>query len=322
MDKRKRTSNEYEPFCHYLRKKGLSPSTIAVYANAVRQYSSLYPCIDIGSLQNYKRFLLARYAANTVNVRIYGINSYLEFLRHEAENGGAAGALPSGGRDDGAAGASVSHSGSRDDGAAAFQPLDPLPAADYRLPAVRTKSTSFLDSVISQEDYEHLKSSLKRDQNMFWYFIVRFLASTGARVSELLQIRLEYLRFGYMDLYSKGGKVRRVYFPRELCQEALSWFQARGIQSGYIFLNRSHRPLTPRGVRSQLKELARRYDIDPETVYPHSFRHRFAQNFLSRFNDISLLADLMGHESIETTRIYLTKSSREQKQVIDQIVTW
>jgi site-specific recombinase XerD len=57
-------------------------------------------------------------------------------------------------------------------------------------------------------------------------------------------------------------------------------------------------------------------------VYPHSFRHRFAKNFLLRFNDISLLADLMGHESIETTRIYLTRSSKEQQKLLDEIITW
>jgi len=65
-----------------------------------------------------------------------------------------------------------------------------------------------------------------------------------------------------------------------------------------------------------------RYQIDPETVYPHSFRHRFAKNFLAQFNDISLLADLMGHESIETTRVYLTRSTSEQRALLDEIITW
>lgn len=62
--------------------------------------------------------------------------------------------------------------------------------------------------------------------------------------------------------------------------------------------------------------------MNKEVVYPHSFRHRFAKNFLDRFNDLTLLADLMGHESIETTRIYLTRSSDEQRVLIDKIVTW
>lgn len=67
-----------------------------------------------------------------------------------------------------------------------------------------------------------------------------------------------------------------------------------------------------------IKHYAVRYGIDPDTMYPHSFRHRFAKNFLARSSDISLLADLLGHESIETTRIYLTRSSKEQKLLLDQ----
>ena len=81
-------------------------------------------------------------------------------------------------------------------------------------------------------------------------------------------------------------------------------------------------PLTARGVNSQLKHYARLYKIDPNTVYPHSFRHRFAINFLQRFNDIALLADLLGHDNVETTRIYLTRSTSEQQKMIDKMVTW
>lgn len=102
----------------------------------------------------------------------------------------------------------------------------------------------------------------------------------------------------------------------------LAWLELQGRDSGFIFINRRGEQITPRGISSQLKVFAKRYHIPPETVYPHSFRHRFAKNFLNRFNDISLLADLMGHESIETTRIYLTKSSQEQRKFIDKVVTW
>ena len=127
---------------------------------------------------------------------------------------------------------------------------------------------------------------------------------------------------GCMDLYSKGGKIRRIYFPETLCEEMAAWLNQRGMVSGYVFTNRRGKPISPRGISAQLKVLAKRYRIRPETVYPHSFRHRYAKNFLSRFNDISLLADLMGHDSIETTRVYLTRSSQEQQAVIDRVVTW
>ena len=95
-----------------------------------------------------------------------------------------------------------------------------------------------------------------------------------------------------------------------------------GRTSGYLFLNRFGERITTRGISQQLKNYAIKYELNPAVVYPHSFRHRFAKNFLEKFNDISLLADLMGHESIETTRIYLRRSSTEQQTIVDKIVTW
>ena len=81
-------------------------------------------------------------------------------------------------------------------------------------------------------------------------------------------------------------------------------------------------PITPRGISQQLKNYAKKYGIHQKVVYPHSFRHLFAKNFLNKFNDISLLADLMGHDSIETTRIYLRRSATEQQNIVDRVVTW
>ena len=181
---------------------------------------------------------------------------------------------------------------------------------------------TFQDSIITNEDCETLQRNLKAEHHDFWYFIVRFLVTTGARVSELVQIKAEHLACGYLDLYSKGGKIRRIYIPDSLCQEAKAWCDRRGITSGFLFVGKNGRPVTTRGIHSQLKHYAVRYGIDPDTMYPHSFRHRFAKNFLARSSDISLLADLLGHESIETTRIYLTRSSKEQKLLLDKMVTW
>ena len=90
----------------------------------------------------------------------------------------------------------------------------------------------------------------------------------------------------------------------------------------FLNTNRYGDRITCRGIASQLKKFALLYGIDPNVVYPHSYRHRFAKSFLERFNDLALLADLLGHENIETTRIYLRRSSREQWEVIDQVVNW
>lgn len=187
---------------------------------------------------------------------------------------------------------------------------------------VKAQQKNFLENVISDADYKFLKTKLKSDGYDQWYFIVWFMAATGARVSELLQIKAEHVSVGYLDLYSKGGKMRRIYIPKKLCAEAAKWLKERGLTTGYLFTNRTGNCLSTRGIAIQLKHFAENYGINREVVYPHSFRHRFAKNFLEKFNDIALLADLMGHESIETTRIYLRRTASEQQKIVDKVVTW
>lgn len=191
-----------------------------------------------------------------------------------------------------------------------------------RLKSIKVQQRSYLENVITNADYQFLKKKLKMEDNLTWYFVVRFLAATGARVSELIQLKVEHIYLGYYDIYTKGGKIRRIYIPKLLKQEAVVWLEEQKRSSGYIFLNRFGERITPRGISQQLKNYANKYGMNEKVVYPHSFRHRFAKNFLEKFNDISLLADLMGHESIETTRIYLRRSSSEQQAIIDKIITW
>ena len=153
--------------------------------------------------------------------------------------------------------------------------------------------------------------------------MVRFLGATGARISEFLEFKIEDVKMGYMDIYGKGNKLRRVYIPRALQKEALDYFvKEKGVESGFLWINRFGERITARGVAGQLKAFAQKYGIRKEVVYPHSFRHRFAKNFLEKRRDIALLADLMGHENIETTRIYLKMTSEEQKNIVDKLVTW
>ncbi len=191
-----------------------------------------------------------------------------------------------------------------------------------RLSAVKIQQKSFLENVVSNADYNYLKKQLKKDGNFMWYFVVWYLAATGARVSELIKIKVEHVNLGYFDLYSKGGKLRRLYIPKKLRVETQKWLTLEKKESGYLFLNKYGNRITPRGISQQLKNYADKYGLDKKVIYPHSFRHLFAKNFLEKYNDIALLADLMGHESIETTRIYLRKTASEQQELIDKIVTW
>ena len=85
-----------------------------------------------------------------------------------------------------------------------------------RLKSVKVQQRSYLENVISNADYTFLKNKLKKEDNLEWYFVVRFLATTGARVSELVQIKIEHVQVGYYDIYTKGGKIRRIYIPKTL----------------------------------------------------------------------------------------------------------
>lgn len=200
--------------------------------------------------------------------------------------------------------------------------LEYLHKPKLRLKSVKIQQRCYLENVISNADYFFFKNKLRKEDNLEWYFVVRFLAATGARVSELVQIKIEHVSVGYFDIYTKGGKVRRVYIPKKLRDETFTWLAELRREQGYLFLNRYGTRITTRGVSQQLKNYAVKYGLNTKVVYPHSFRHRFAKNFLEKFNDISLLADLMGHESIETTRIYLRRSSMEQQEIVDKVVTW
>ena len=263
-------------FNDYLAKTNLAKNTVASYVWTVNYFFSHYGEVNKKNLLAYKGYLVENFKPQTVNLRLQGINKYLEFSKHDR----------------------------------------------LKVKFVKVQQKNFLENVISDADYKFLKAQLKVDGYEDWYFVVWFMAATGARVSELLHIKVEHVKVGYLDLYSKGGKVRRLYIPKNLRSEALQWLKTKGVTSGYLFLNRFGQRITTRGIAQQLKHFADKYGLNRDVVYPHSFRHRFAKNFLDRFNDLALLTDLMGHESIETTRIYLRRTASEQQKIVDKVVNW
>lgn len=199
--------------------------------------------------------------------------------------------------------------------------LDFIAFDGIRLKGVRIQQKPFLDNVISNEQYSQMKNGLKRDCDWFWYFVVRFLGCTGARVSELRQFKVCHVVDGHMDIISKGEKLRRIWIPQILQRECIAW-KAEAAGCDLLFPGKGGEAITARGVSLGLKRIALRYGVDQEVVYPHSFRHLFAKNFIERNPDITLLADLMGHESIETTRIYLRRTASEQRAAVDEAIDW
>lgn len=195
--------------------------------------------------------------------------------------------------------------------------------SDYpKMIMIKMQQQNFLENVISQADYEYLKNCLKRDGEAMCYFVVRFMAATGARVSEVTQFTAEDVGRGHKDLYSKDNKIRRLYIPKALKDDAGRWLKREGRTSGPIFLNRYGNVITSCGIRSRLKHFSALYGLDASVMHPHAFRHRFAKNFIEQCGDIALLSDLLGHENIETTRVYLRRTSTEQQKIINAVVDW
>lgn len=119
---------------------------------------------------------------------------------------------------------------------------------ELKMKAINMQKGSFLDHIISNEDYLHFKRLLRTESDLRWYFIVCSLAATGARISKLTQFKVEDVYAGYVDIYSKGGRMRRLYFPETIQKESVKWLKKEGRYSGFLFLNTKGDRLTPRGI--------------------------------------------------------------------------
>lgn len=191
------------------------------------------------------------------------------------------------------------------------------------LKVTKIQQKPFIENVISDTDYKFLKERLKEDGYMKYYFLVWFIATTGARASEVVCFKCEDVVKGYMDITGKGRKYRRLYIPTIVQCETLEWLEKEGRNRGYLFLNNLGEQISPRGISKQIRKYGIEYGIAPEVLHAHSFRHLFAKNFLDKNkNDLPLLSDLMGHESINSTMIYLRRSSTEQRMIVEKTVTW
>ena len=190
------------------------------------------------------------------------------------------------------------------------------------LPLIKIQHASFSDNVVSPKDYSRMKQGLLKDEDLRWYYMIWTMGATGARVSELVRIRIEDIIQGYVDILSKGDKTRRLYFPIQLRKSVYQWGESQGQLSGYLFTNNRGEPISTRGFAIHLKKIAKKYGINTNCIHPHSFRHMYAKSFLDKRSDVTILSDILGHESIKTTQIYLRRSYIEQKRIIDKTVTW
>ena len=148
--------------------------------------------------------------------------------------------------------------------------------------------------------------------------LMETICSTGIRVSELQYITLEAAQQGRAEISLKG-KIRTILLPRKLCRKLLKYAKKNKTVSGEIFLTRNGTSLSRRQIWAELKHLCKYAGVEPSKVFPHNLRHLFATIFYKACKDIVRLADVLGHSSIETTRIYLVTSGTEHIRQLERL---
>lgn len=191
--------------------------------------------------------------------------------------------------------------------------------SEYCVKGIKIHGSSSVENVITEEEYNVLLNGLIRDGNVKGYWMIKYLAKTGARVSEFIKITKDSLDIGYCEMWTKG-KIRRIYIPQALIEESKEYFSTQ--DSDYLFPSRYGKQMTERGVAQNIKNWAKKYGIREEVAHPHSFRHLYAIEFLKHNSNIALLADLMGHSSVNTTSIYLKLSKEEQMRQFNEASNW
>ena len=180
---------------------------------------------------------------------------------------------------------------------------------DLKVKTLKIQRQIFADKAkeLAKCEYEKLLTAARSKKNERLYLLMQTLASTGLRVSEIKYITVEAVKSGIATINNKG-KIRQVFLPRKLCKMLKGYIKAKSIKSGFVFASKTGRPLDRFSIWKMMKSLCDSANVDKKKVFPHNFRHLFARTYYSMQKDIVRLADILGHSSINTTRIYTIES--------------
>ena len=188
---------------------------------------------------------------------------------------------------------------------------------EYRVKLLRIQKNLFFDEnrELTQREYERLIRAAEQEDNERLSLIIQTICSTGIRVSELKFITVEAVHTGRAEICNKG-KRRLIFLPDKLCRILRKYLQKQRTTAGAVFVTRSGKPVDRSNIWREMKALCQSAGVEPKKVFPHNLRHLFARTFYSREKDISRLADILGHSSVSTTRIYTAESGKiHQKQI-------
>lgn len=171
---------------------------------------------------------------------------------------------------------------------------------------------------LTKAEYTRLCKVAQRRHNERLNLILQTICGTGIRVSELQFITVEAAKCGEAVVRCKG-KTRAVFIVRELRQKLLRYAAEQGIKSGMIFVTRTGKPINRTNIWREMKSLCQEAGVNPEKVFPHNLRHLFARVFYGMEKDIAKLADILGHSSINTTRIYIISTGTEHRRRMENM---
>lgn len=171
---------------------------------------------------------------------------------------------------------------------------------------------------LTKAEYTRLVNTAKQKGNERLNLILQTICGTGIRVSELQYITVEAVKCSEA-VVSLKGKTRSVFIVKELQKKLLRYAAEQGITSGTIFITRTGRPMSRTNIWREMKSLCESAGVNPQKVFPHNLRHLFARVFYSIEKDIVKLADILGHSSINTTRIYIISTGNEHRRRMEHM---
>ena len=191
---------------------------------------------------------------------------------------------------------------------------------EWRAKFLKRQRAAFCDErrELRRAEYEKLVATARREKKTRLTLMMETICSTGIRVSELAFVTVEAVRAGRAELMLKG-KCRRILFPAALVRKLSRYAAERRIARGPIFTDKSGSPVSRHRVWYEMKKLGARAGVAASKVFPHNLRHLFARTFYALERDLSKLADLLGHSSVETTRLYIITAGVEHLRQLDKM---
>lgn len=191
---------------------------------------------------------------------------------------------------------------------------------DCKVKSIKTQRQIFCseDKELTRAEYVRLINTAKKKKNERLNLIIQTICGTGIRVSELQFITVEAAKAGEATVNCKG-KIRTIFIVKELTRKLLKYAKDYGITSGTIFITRTGKPMSRTNIWREMKGLCEQANVNPNKVFPHNLRHLFARTFYGIEKDIAKLADILGHSSINTTRIYIVSTGIEHRKRMENM---